>query len=391
MDDSSDKIFVIQPDGGFGEVARSPYESEDILQRLLEEYPELLAGETFEPGKDVRFLLVGREFGVPDSEGGSDRWALDHLFLDQDATPTFVEVKRASDTRIRREVVGQMLDYAANGQKYWPVDRMRSTAMDKLGGADQLAEAILGLVGPDEETDPEERINRFWDEAANRLRSGRVRLVFVADKIPPELRRILEFLNEQMPRIQVIGLELVQYEGDGLPQILVPRVVGQTEASRAAKTGSSGPRKKTDQGSFLAACPEKARIFFTNILNEARSRNLEIYWGQVGFSVRLRREIHGDTTSLLYGYPPTDSMSPEPLFQVYLKAVSDPAEAERLRAAIQKAGPFHGGGRFTLSVPVTEETITAAKAGLEIMFGWEKQRRNLGNDLASAAEPSKGT
>ena len=28
--------------------------------------------------------------------------------------PTLVEVKRSSDTRIRREVVGQMLHYAAN-------------------------------------------------------------------------------------------------------------------------------------------------------------------------------------------------------------------------------------------------------------------------------------
>jgi hypothetical protein len=34
--------------------------------------------------------------------------------------PTLVEVKRSDDTRIRREVVGQMLDYAANGVVYWP-------------------------------------------------------------------------------------------------------------------------------------------------------------------------------------------------------------------------------------------------------------------------------
>jgi hypothetical protein len=71
-----------------------------------------------------------------------------------------------------------------------------------------------------------------------------------------------------------------------------------------------------------------------------------------------------------------DSMSPEPFFQVYLKEVSDPAEAERLRAALQKAGPFYGGGRFTLGIPVTEETIDPAKAGMEIMFGWEDAQRN---------------
>src|SRR5262249_3604083 len=31
-------------------------------------------------------------------------WSVDHLFLDQDAVRTLVEVKRGSDTRIRREV-----------------------------------------------------------------------------------------------------------------------------------------------------------------------------------------------------------------------------------------------------------------------------------------------
>jgi len=55
---------------------------------------------------------------IPDREDGSGRWSLDHLFLDQDSIPTLVEVKRSSDTRIRREVVGQILDYAANALVY---------------------------------------------------------------------------------------------------------------------------------------------------------------------------------------------------------------------------------------------------------------------------------
>src|SRR5262249_47674536 len=35
--------------------------------------------------------------GVPSEEEGGGRWALDHLFLDQDAVPTLVEVKRGGD------------------------------------------------------------------------------------------------------------------------------------------------------------------------------------------------------------------------------------------------------------------------------------------------------
>ena len=73
-----------------------------------------------------RWVLIRREMGVPSVDGGSAQWSLDHLFLDQDGIPTIVEVKRASDTRIRREVVGQILDYAANGIRYWPVESLRS-------------------------------------------------------------------------------------------------------------------------------------------------------------------------------------------------------------------------------------------------------------------------
>jgi hypothetical protein len=58
--------------------------------------------------------------------GSGNRWSVDHLFLDQDAIPTIVEVKRSSDTRIRREVVGQMLDYAANAVVYWAVEAIRA-------------------------------------------------------------------------------------------------------------------------------------------------------------------------------------------------------------------------------------------------------------------------
>jgi len=107
------------------ELREEPYDSEDLLQALLAKHPGLLAGDQL--GSDVRkWILVRREQGVPDKEGGGGRWSLDHLFIDQDAVPTLVETKRADDSRIRREVVGQMLDYAANGVVYWPREGLRA-------------------------------------------------------------------------------------------------------------------------------------------------------------------------------------------------------------------------------------------------------------------------
>jgi len=210
----------------------APYDSEDLLQTLLAKYPDLLAGGDELAESPRRWLLVKREAGVPDTETGGSRWSLDHLFVDQEAVPTLVEVKRSSDTRIRREVVGQMLDYAANGVVYWPAGRLRSDFEARCArngdDPDEIFRASLG-----DELDPE----RFWDDVEQNLRSGRVRLIFVSDLIPAELRRVIEFLNERMAPTEVLGVEIKQYIGGGDLKTLVPRIVGQTEQARIQKVG----------------------------------------------------------------------------------------------------------------------------------------------------------
>jgi len=183
---------------------------------------------------------------VPGGEDSGDRWSLDHLFLDQDAVPTLVEVKRSSDTRLRREVVGQMLDYAANAVLYWPVETIRArferTCEDQGLGP---ATALSAFPRSGSHSDS------FWQTVKTNLQAGRVRLVFVADEIPPELRRVVEFLNGQMDPAEVFAVEVKQYAGQGSLKTLVPRLVGQTAAARKRK-GTEAPRwEKTDEAAFL--------------------------------------------------------------------------------------------------------------------------------------------
>jgi hypothetical protein len=144
-------IYLIQENGGLLELTERPYESEDLLQQLLERYPSLLAGRQMNPAEPRRWILVTREAGMPSRPGGSAQWSADHVFLDQGAVPTIVEVKRSSDTRIRREVVGQMLDYAANAVVYWPVEAIQA-AFERTCTArgDDPDQAIQELAGPDQ-------------------------------------------------------------------------------------------------------------------------------------------------------------------------------------------------------------------------------------------------
>ena len=50
-----------------------PYDPESLLQELLADYPNLLAGEQMNPYSPRRWLLVRREAGIPDSGGVGDR------------------------------------------------------------------------------------------------------------------------------------------------------------------------------------------------------------------------------------------------------------------------------------------------------------------------------
>jgi hypothetical protein len=136
---------------------------------------------------------------VPAEEDGAGRWSLDHLFLDQDAVATLVEVKRSSDTRLRREVVAQMLDYAANAVVCLPVDviRARFAAGCVERGTDPVTE-LGSFLGP------EASVEDFWQRVKTNLQAGKIRMLFVADEIAAELRRIVEFLNAQMDPAEVL-------------------------------------------------------------------------------------------------------------------------------------------------------------------------------------------
>lgn len=184
-------IYLIDTAGKPVEMRAAQYEKESDFQRLLADHHALMDGEQFDPEKPRKWLLVAREVSVGDSEGS--RWSLDHLFLDQDAIPTLVEVKRKSDTRLRREVIAQMLDYAANASYSWSAAWLREkfTVRCAAQGRDAQQELLEFLRDQSISTET------FWEEARANLAKGRIRLVFVADKIPPELTRIVEFLNEQ--------------------------------------------------------------------------------------------------------------------------------------------------------------------------------------------------
>ena len=194
-------------------------EKEADPQELIEAHPDLIGEE------EGDLLLLKREQA---NEGGS----LDHLFVNGSGIPVLVEVKRWDNPEIRRKIVAQMLDYAANNWARW-----------EDGDAEQLfRERCLNAdIDPDTEfqnfTDAD--ATAFWVQVDQNMRDGNMKLLFVADEIPESLRRIIEFLNDQGMRCKVQAVALNYYRSDDGRLALAPQRYGQTEQTKAKKSASS--------------------------------------------------------------------------------------------------------------------------------------------------------
>lgn len=273
-------IFLLDARGQASVLRQASYSSEDKLQNLIANHPEVLNCVLSPASEPSRWIFVAREVGVPDHGGGSAQWFLDHLLLAQDAIPTLVEVKRSTDSRIRREVVGQMLDYAVNGCAYWDVSALRSDYETRCRdtGRDPLTESCVDA----------EAVDTYWMQVETNLRNRKLRLLFVADEIPDNLRRIIEFLNEQMENTEVLGVELRQFISDQEHQILAPQVIGKTTPAQQIKSRSTFAWTEESYMERAEAVVGKDQADTCRRLVRAfEELGCEIYWGrgrkQAGF------------------------------------------------------------------------------------------------------------
>lgn len=191
--------MLVRVDGGpWREPSGSGYSSEAALQSILAEHPSLVPGVASDS-------IVCREFQ-------SGVGPADLVALDSEGTVTLVECKLAANPQVRREVIGQVLDYASRLWKM-PVDAFETQWAVRTG------ESPFTSLGDDEGG-----IRRAVE--AN-LAAARFRIVLAVDAINDDLRRIVEYLNAvTVPSTAVIAVEFLRVH-DGPIEILTPRTYGE--------------------------------------------------------------------------------------------------------------------------------------------------------------------
>jgi hypothetical protein len=201
---------------------------EEALQNLFEKHPNIVPGKQIEPGSDdpPRFVLLRRDMPVKGSSVGN-------LYVDQHGMLTVVEASLFEGPDSRREVVGKIIEFAADAAEAWgdgQARQMATQAWDKKGKA--LDEVL------NEEFGDAEASESIWQRVEANLSQGRLRIIIASDELSTDVRRMVEYLNNQMRDAEVLGLELRCYGSDTDALVCVPRVVGQARPStdRAASS-----------------------------------------------------------------------------------------------------------------------------------------------------------
>jgi hypothetical protein len=242
--------------------------SEAALHKVLMRHPELV------PATDLGFgrvVTVGFEASLTSGRA-------DLVLLDDEGRVCIVEVKKEGNPDTRK-VVAQLLDYAA---ALWglTVDEFeRRTLRRKLGDEDPrtLDELIMEELVPDADN-PEDAAEGVVEALGETLRAGDFTLVLAAPTVPPDVQRVIEYLNARGH--SVFGLEVSYFSGD--VEAFVPRIVVRPNlGGRIA--GGNPPKRRWDEDSFLREIEREhgdgEAYAARELIEWARDRQLRLWWG----------------------------------------------------------------------------------------------------------------
>jgi hypothetical protein len=207
------------------------FPDEQTLHWLVEQTPELLplAGSPW-------LVILGSE--VPLGGGYADL-----LAVEPNGRMVVIEVKLARNAEARRAVVAQILAYAAFMKGTSP-DVLESEVL-RSSLRKQEASTIGNLVASQDKEGSYDEAT-FASGLEESLTQGRFRLVLVLDDAPPELVRLVGYLESIAPELVIDLITLSVFDVNG-SRVLVPQRVDPERSDSVEAT----PRTQTKQGHLI--------------------------------------------------------------------------------------------------------------------------------------------
>jgi hypothetical protein len=230
------KIVIETSPGKSRVVTSKPYDLEVVLQKNINNLPQLIPLEEA-MDEPVELLPIGMEVSA-----GSG--SIDLLLLGSDAVVTIVETKLAKNPESRREVVGQVLEYAAYAAD-WSLEDVRRIANGYLAGRfDEVLGEFLGS-----ELEDTSGTDEYLGRLAQNLKDGHLRLIVASDRLLETARKTITFVNRNS-NFEIYLLQITCYEDEEGTRIYVPSLHGYAQKSKPSPPRSpwTWERYETEYG-----------------------------------------------------------------------------------------------------------------------------------------------
>jgi len=317
--------YLIDNENADGHVLRplprdNKHFSENWLQELLFKHPSIIPIEQLDEAYSP-MISIGLEIAN-----------IDNLFVSPTGALSIIETKLWRNPEGHRTVVAQILDYAQTLSN-WDYPRLDQEVKNFTKRRFGVEQSIFELVRKSSSVELDEI--EFQQKVHETLSSGRFALLIVGDKVHPAATQLVDII-QSAPHLQFslgfVELQCFRFTDDDWPLLVVPYFVEKTkEVTRAVvkivyeekkpevQIDSMEEKKigagKTSKAEFLATLPSSMRDVFETHIERWMASEHTIYWGQVGFSLRLNWK--GKLTTIFEAYPDNASIFTSKLVNKY--------------------------------------------------------------------------
>ena len=198
---------------------------EDWLQSLIHQYPSILPTNEIEPIFSP-LVSLGREVGA-------SSWSIDNLFISPEGYLTIVETKLWRNPEGRREVVGQIIEYAKEVST-WTFDDLDHKVRERNTDATGNQIGVIDVIRRANIDIEEESESDLIDSITRNMQRSRFLLLIVGDGIRESTKELAEYLSLSPQLHFTLALvELMIYQfNEG--RLIIPQLVTRTrEITRA--------------------------------------------------------------------------------------------------------------------------------------------------------------
>jgi hypothetical protein len=243
----------------------------------------------------------------------------DLLGVDADGNILIVETKLFKSREIRREVIGQILEYAAY---LWRMSYAKFDSLFLTREGKSIAELLM--LKTSQQTLPE-----LQDTIAANLQSGVFHLFIAVDEMNDELEKIIAYVSILGPTLKLQALELRTYKFGDL-EILAPQHYGEYLPPPAPP-----PPIITTIEKILANCPDDhSRQLFRLLVDEWKKLGNEVRPGVRGAS--FRASAGAEPQTIFWAF--SDCLQGQ--FKMLLDNEAPPQGVQAFRSAVSQLHGF---------------------------------------------------